>query len=113
MKKTDKQKPIEEMTPETDVPVQETPVEEQPVEEQPVEDGAGENTSEDEEEAPKSAGKTKVEIPEFIDRILSMNPQYKRMYVSRKGFVYPEGTPEYQRKDAVLYENKYYNKQKQ
>lgn len=61
-------------------------------------------------------GKNKAEQPvitDFVDEILQLHPQYKKLYVSSKGFVYPEGTPEYQRKNAVLYENKYYNNKKQ
>ena len=45
-----------------------------------------------------------------VDQLLRLYPKYKRAYVSKKGFVYPEGTPEWQRGDAVLYENKYFTK---
>ena len=45
-----------------------------------------------------------------VDQLLRLYPKYKWAYVSKKGFVYPEGTPEWQRGDAVLYENKYFTK---
>ncbi len=85
--------------------------EEQQVEDNETEKGDGADNEEEESkpQKPKKADKRPV-ITEFIDEILQLNPQYERMYISSKGFVYPEGTPEYQRKNAVLYENKYFNK---
>lgn len=47
---------------------------------------------------------------EKVDYILKCYPQYEEMYIDSRGFVYPAGSPEYQRKDAILYKNKYYNK---
>lgn len=46
----------------------------------------------------------------IVDRMLALYPQYERAYVSKKGFVFPENTPEWQRGDAILYENKYFTK---
>ena len=84
--------------------------EEQQVEDNDTEKGDGADNEEvSKPQKPKKADKKPV-ITEFIDEILQLNPQYERMYISSKGFVYPEGTPEYQRKNAVLYENKYFNK---
>ena len=75
-----------------------------------------EGTGEDNGGEGDGVGENKAEQPvitDFVDEILQLHPQYKKLYVSSKGFVYPEGTPEYQRKNAVLYENKYYNNKKQ
>ena len=62
----------------------------------------------------KKAGKSKkteaYEEGSRVDQLLRLYPKYKRAYVSKKGFVYPEDTPEWQRGDAVLYENKYFTK---
>lgn len=48
--------------------------------------------------------------PSPVDNILCHYPQYERLYVSRDGNVWTEDTPHYLRKDAKLYENKYYTK---
>ena len=51
-----------------------------------------------------------IAIPDGVDRMLRMYPQYAECFVSKEGFVYPKDTPKSQRGAAVLYKNKYYNK---
>lgn len=66
-----------------------------------------EATQEQEKET-KAPTKEQEEIPANVDAILKLYPHYEECYVDKLGFVYPKNTPEYQRKDAVLYKNKYY-----
>lgn len=88
---------------------QETPQEEA----QQTEQETGQET---EQETGQEAEKEEAQETETykegsrVDQLLRLYPKYKRAYVSKKGFVYPEGTPEWQRGDAVLYENKYFTK---
>lgn len=49
------------------------------------------------------------DIPDAVDKILRLYPQYKECFVSKEGFVYPKNAPKYQRGNAVLYKNKYFN----
>lgn len=58
-------------------------------------------------EAPK--GKVKEEVSPIVDAALKAFPEYEKLYVGRHGQVYTLDTPESIRKDAVLYENKYFN----
>ena len=58
----------------------------------------------DEEEAT-----TDAEVPESVDKIWWRYPQYEECWVSKEGFVYPKNAPKYQRNNAVLYKNKYFN----
>lgn len=67
------------------------------------------NTPEETQEQKEGADTEKQEeIPASVDAILKLYPQYEECYVDKFGFVYPKNTPKYQRKDAVLYKNKYY-----
>ena len=84
---------------------QETPQEEVQQTEQETEQETGQET--EKEEAQKTES---YKEGSRVDQLLRLYPKYKRAYVSKKGFVYPEGTPEWQRGDAVLYENKYFTK---
>lgn len=47
-------------------------------------------------------------IPEKVDAMMRLYPQYKEIYVTPKGFVHTKDAPKYAIKDAVLYQNKYY-----
>ena len=51
----------------------------------------------------------KIEIDEESNEaeLMRLYPQYKKLWISSRGFVYPEGTPEYLLKDAKLYTNVY------
>ena len=92
---------------------QETPQEEAQQTEQETGQETGQET---EQETGQEAEKEEAQETETykegsrVDQLLRLYPKYKRAYVSKKGFVYPEGTPEWQRGDAVLYENKYFTK---
>ena len=52
---------------------------------------------------------TDAEVPKAVDKILKLYPQYEECWVSKEGFVYPKNAPKYQRNNAVLYKNKYFN----
>ena len=91
---------------------QETPQEEVQQTEQET-DQEAEKEEAQKAEAKKTGKSEKTEAYKEgsrVDQLLRLYPKYKRAYVSKKGFVYPEGTPEWQRGDAVLYENKYFTK---
>lgn len=53
-----------------------------------------------------AAGKQE-QIPENADRLLRIFCEYKALYISSKGGVYPEGTQP-DAEDVVLYQNPYY-----
>ena len=99
---------------------QETPQEEAQQTEQETEQQTEQETGQETEKGEaqeakaKKTGKSKkteaYEEGSRVDQLLRLYPKYKRAYVSKKGFVYPEDTPEWQRGDAVLYENKYFTK---
>ena len=57
----------------------------------------------------ESKGKVKVEISPIVDEALKAFPEYEKLYVGRHRQVYTLDTPESIRKDAVLYDNKYFN----
>ena len=95
---------------------QETPQEEAQQTEQETEQETGQEAEKEEAQKAEAKKTGKSENTEAykegsrVDQLLRLYPKYKRAYVSKKGFVYPEGTPEWQRGDAVLYENKYFTK---
>lgn len=63
------------------------------------------------EETPSQKESEKEEkIPQNVLRLMKMYPQYEEMYITPQGFVHPAGTPEYARKGAKLYKNKFFNK---
>ena len=81
-----------------------TPVEEaveEAVEQTPEKPGA--------DKAYEKEAATDAEVPESVDKILRLYPQYEECWVSKEGFVYPKNAPKYQRNNAVLYKNKYFN----
>lgn len=47
-------------------------------------------------------------IPEYVDELMRLYPQYEEIWVTSKGFVHPKDAPGYLTKNAVLYKNKYY-----
>lgn len=61
------------------------------------------------DKAEEEEATTDAEVPEAIDKILRLYPQYEECWISKEGFVYPKNAPKYQRKNAVLYKNKYFN----
>lgn len=95
---------------------QETPQEEAQQTEQQTEQETDQEAEKEEAQKAETKKTGKSEETEAykegsrVDQLLRLYPKYKRAYVSKKGFVYPEGTPEWQRGDAVLYENKYFTK---
>ena len=50
-----------------------------------------------------------TEVPVNVERIMQLYPQYEKLYVTKEGFVHPEGSPKYLVAGATLYTNKYYN----
>lgn len=112
--------PVEETSEEAVEQTVETPVEET----EATETEQTEKTSVEETEAPETEqtpekpnadkaeeeeATTDAEVPEAIDKILRLYPQYEECWISKEGFVYPKNAPKYQRKNAVLYKNKYFN----
>lgn len=70
---------------------------------------ATEQTAEQAVETQKES-KKKDEIPAKIVDLMKLYPQYKEFYVTPEGFVHPAGVPEYLRKGATLYQNKFSDK---
>ena len=62
-----------------------------------------------EEAKGKKASKEK-EVAADILALMKLYPHYEEFYVTPNGFVHPAGVPEYLRKGATLYKNKFYNK---
>lgn len=110
-KKTSEQK--QEAVKETEVNVEETAEDavEQTVETPVDETEETEQTTEKPgaDKAEEEEATTDAEVPEAVDKILKLYPQYEECWVSKEGFVYPKNAPKYQRKNAVLYKNKYFN----
>jgi len=49
-------------------------------------------------------------LSDDVIALMKLYPQYEHLYITPKGFVHPSGVPEYLRKGAKLYKNKYYHK---
>ena len=94
--------PVEEAAEEAVEQTVETPVDETEETEQTTEKPGADKAEEEE-------ATTDAEVPEAVDKILKLYPQYEECWVSKEGFVYPKNAPKYQRKNAVLYKNKYFN----
>lgn len=94
--------PVEEAAEEAVEQTVETPVDETEDTEQTTEKPCADKAEEEE-------ATTDAEVPEAVDKILKLYPQYEECWVSKEGFVYPKNAPKYQRKNAVLYKNKYFN----
>ena len=94
--------PVEEAAGEEVEQTVETPVDETEETEQTTEKPGADKAEEEE-------ATTDAEVPEAVDKILKLYPQYEECWVSKEGFVYPKNAPKYQRKNAVLYKNKYFN----
>ena len=47
-------------------------------------------------------------IDQNVERLMRLYPQYKRLWITKNGFVHPEGVPKWMTKDARLYENKFH-----
>ena len=62
------------------------------------------------EEAKEKKSSKEKEIPANILALMKLYPHYEEFYVTPNGFVHPTGVPEYLRKGATLYKNKFYNK---
>lgn len=61
-------------------------------------------------ETSKKEEETEVEVPSQIEALMRLYPHYEEFWVTPQGFVHPAGAPEYVRKGATLYKNKFYNK---
>ena len=81
------------------------------------------NEIEEIEEAPKTKkpAKTKKasaetepveEISARDAELMRLYPQYEKIWITPKGFVHPEGTPQYLLKGAKLLKNKFFNNKK-
>lgn len=78
------------------------------------------NEIEEVEEAPetakeeKSAAKSEPaeEISTRDAELMRLYPQYEKIWITPKGSVHPEGTPEYLLKGAKLFKNKFFNNKK-
>ena len=68
-----------------------------------------EKTPEEEKVSEKETSEEAAVSP-YVERLMKLYPQYKKFWVTKKGFVHPEGVPEHLTKGATLYTNKYYNK---
>lgn len=51
-----------------------------------------------------------VEVPldPIVEKAMKLNPHMKEMWITSRGFVHQAIAPEYLRKDAKFYVNKYY-----
>lgn len=49
-----------------------------------------------------------AEASSLVEKLMKLYPQYDKLYISKNGFVYPEGASERLVKDATLYTNKYF-----
>lgn len=65
-----------------------------------------ENQETTEKEAKENIQESKV--PDFVDNLLRLYPQYEEMWVTPSGSVHPKAVPEIYRKEATLYKNKYH-----
>ena len=81
------------------------------------------NEIEESEETPeiKKPAKTKKastesepveEISSRDAELMRLYPQYEKIWISPKGFVHPEGAPQYLLKGAKLLKNKFFNNKK-
>lgn len=61
--------------------------------------------TEKETEAVKAVSR---DIPDFIDEILKLKPEYETLYVDIQGGTYTAETPKAIRRKAVLYKNPHY-----
>lgn len=68
------------------------------------------NASEQPPKISSDNAEDKKEIPPHVVKLMRMYPHYKEIWVTSRGFVHPAGVPEYLLKDAVLYQNEFYNK---
>lgn len=50
------------------------------------------------------------ELSPIVEKAMKLNPHMKSMWITSRGFVHQATAPEYLRKDAKFYVNKYYNK---
>lgn len=53
--------------------------------------------------------KAEKEYPEAVDRLLKMYPNYKKLYVTKDGFVHPENATKSLVEGLTLYDNPYFN----
>lgn len=51
----------------------------------------------------------KADIPEYVEKLMKLYPQYEKLYITPQGFVHPENAPKYVLENATLYTNKYFN----
>lgn len=71
-----------------------------------------------EEKAPAKGKKTssvsepEEEISSRDAELMRLYPQYEKIWITPKGFVHPEGTPDYLLKGAKLFKNKFFNNKK-
>lgn len=64
-----------------------------------------------EEENPEQEQVAKAEesaIDPNVKRLMKLYPQYKKLWITKNGFVHPEGVPKWMVEGAKLYNNKYY-----
>lgn len=64
-----------------------------------------------EENQPKTeAAKPAVEeqLSPIVEKAMKLNPHMKSMWITSRGFVHQANAPEYLRKDAKFYVNKYF-----
>ena len=62
------------------------------------------------EEVKEKKSSKEKEIPTNILALMKLYSHYEELYVTPNGFVHPAGVPEYLRKGATLYKNKFFNK---
>jgi len=52
--------------------------------------------------------KEEKKLPSDIDKILRLNRQYKKVYITKDGFAHPEGASKVLVEKATLYDNPYF-----
>lgn len=59
---------------------------------------------------PTEAAKPAVEeqLSPIVEKAMKLNPHMKSMWITSRGFVHQANVPEYLRKDAKFYVNKYF-----
>lgn len=65
------------------------------------------NTEIEKESAAGEQGAESEEVSPQVLELMRLYPQYSKLWISKKGFVYPENTPEYMLTDATLYTNRF------
>ena len=94
---TDKTEEKTEVTPEVENTEVKTDVKTEETQDEQIEQKAQTDKTEE-----------KTEVAPEVEKLMKLYPNLEKMWVTQQGFVHPENVPEYLRKGAKLYVNKYY-----